>query len=231
MAQEKVAGGKAAAEEIRVMLISKPDTCAECKAAVDKGEMMRMEKDKFLCLDCGELDHLVFLPSGDVAMTRRSAKYSSLFAVVVEWNKRRKRFERRGTLVEEAGLERAEDECSGDAEARAAARAKASVTREKQDREYVAQFTEQVLSQYPKCPPDEARTIAGHACEKYSGRVGRSASAKEFDPKKVTLAVRAHIRHVHTGYDQMLADGVERYAARDRIASRLDSVERSWRGN
>lgn len=216
-------------EGIVVFLISKPAVCAECGAAVGKGEMLRVENEKPLCLECADLDHLVFLPRGDVAMTRRSAKYSTLSAVVLEWSKRRKRYERQGTLVEQAGLERAEDECSGDAEARAAAREKAAVTREKQDREYIAQFTEHVRKEYPKCPPDEAATIALHACEKYSGRVGRSASAKEFDLDKVTLAVRAHIRHVHTDYDELLGKGVPRQDARDRIARRLDAVQASWR--
>lgn len=216
-------------DELVVILLARAGECGDCKAKLDKGDMARIEKDQPLCLDCAELDHLVFLPSGDVAMTRRSAKYSTLFAVVVEWNRRRNRYERRGTLVERAGLERAEDECSGDAEARAAARAKAAVTREKQDREYIAQFTEYVRQEYPKCPSDEAATIALHACEKYSGRVGRSASAKEFDLDKVTLAVRAHIRHVHTDYDELLAKGVARQDARDRIARRVDAVQASWR--
>lgn len=216
-------------DEIAVFILSKPATCAECGTEIGKGEMLRTEGEKALCLECADLDHLSFLPRGDVALTRRSRKYSTLAAVVLEWNKRRKRYERQGLLVEAAAIERAEDECSGDAEARALAREKAAVVRERQDREYILQFTQFLLGQYPKCPPDEAKVIAGHACEKYSGRVGRSASAKEFDPKKITLAVRAHIRHVHTNYDELLASGVERYAARDRIESRLDAVERSWK--
>jgi hypothetical protein len=215
--------------EIVVFLISKPAMCAECGTEIDKGGMLRTEGEKGLCLECADLDHLSFLPRGDVALTRRSRKYSTLAAVVLEWNKRRKRYERQGLLVEAAAIERAEEECSGDAEARALAREKAAVVRERQDREYISQFTTYLLERYPKCPPAEAQVIAGHACEKYSGRVGRSASAKEFDPKKITLAVRAHIRHVHTNYDELLAAGVERYAARDRIESRLDAVERSWK--
>lgn len=35
-------------------------------------------------------------------------------------------------------------------------------------------------STYPGCPPGEAEAIAQHACEKYSGRVGRSSGAIRF---------------------------------------------------
>ena len=39
--------------------------------------------------------------------------------------------------------------------------------------------------------------MAKHACEKYSGRVGRSAAAKSFDATAIDLAVKAHVRHTH----------------------------------
>jgi hypothetical protein len=35
-------------------------------------------------LPCAHLDHLVFLPAGDAALTRRSGKYSTLAAVALE---------------------------------------------------------------------------------------------------------------------------------------------------
>jgi len=56
--------------------------------------------------------------------------------------------------------------------------------------------------------------IAEHACQKYSGRVGRSAAAKALDEQAVHLAVIAHIRHAETGYDALLAQGCERSEAR-----------------
>ena len=54
-----------------------------------------------LCLPCADLDHLVFLPSGDAALTRRAGKHSTLAAVVLKWSRARKRYERQGFLVEE----------------------------------------------------------------------------------------------------------------------------------
>ena len=49
-------------------------------------------------------DHLVFLARGDVALTRRAGKYSTLRAVVLRFSRSRKRYERQGILVEEGGI-------------------------------------------------------------------------------------------------------------------------------
>src|SRR2546426_9835949 len=49
---------------------------------------------------------------------------------------------------------------------------------------------------------------------KYSGRVGRSASAKSLADEAVRLAVIAHVRHAETDYDTLLAKGYERQEAR-----------------
>jgi hypothetical protein len=38
-----------------------------------------------ICLTCSDLDHLVYLPSGDAALTRRAKKNSKLSAVVIKW--------------------------------------------------------------------------------------------------------------------------------------------------
>ena len=59
-------------------------------------------------------------------------------------------------------------------------------------------FARRIGELFPGCPCDDQDLIAEHACRKYSGRVGRSAAAKELDSEAVQLAVRAHVRHVHT---------------------------------
>ena len=89
---------------IVVFSILKPSVCAECGAELWKGSFLRMEKEKPLCLECADLDHLVFLPRGDVALTRRSRKYSVLSAVVVRFSRSRKRYERQGLLIESGAL-------------------------------------------------------------------------------------------------------------------------------
>jgi hypothetical protein len=70
-------------------------------------------------MNCADLDELVYLPSGDAALTRRAKKYSPLWAVVVRFSRARKRYERQGILVSEAALDQAEEECLADSELRA----------------------------------------------------------------------------------------------------------------
>src|SRR5215467_10012087 len=67
--------------------------CAEC-GGID--ELLRMDDAGPLCLTCADLNHLLFLPAGDTALTRRATKASSLSAVVVRWSRSRKRYERYG---------------------------------------------------------------------------------------------------------------------------------------
>jgi hypothetical protein len=97
-----------------------------------------MENGQPLCLTCADLDQLVFLPAGDTALSRRSRKHSSLAAVVVRFNRKRKRYERQGLLVTEEALAKAEEECVTDASARAAARGRAALARQEEDREFVS---------------------------------------------------------------------------------------------
>ena len=70
--------------------------------------------------------------------------------------------------------------------------------------------------------------IAEHACRKYSGRVGRTAAAKELSPEAIRLAVIAHIRHVHTNYDELLAQYADRGAARERIRGNVSAILDDW---
>ena len=215
-------------QDVVVFLAMKVTSCAECRVTLEDGGFLRLEERTPLCLDCADLGDLAFLPSGDAALTRRASKHSVLKAVVVQWSRRRKRYERRGTLVEPAAIDRAEAECAADAPDRAKRRAEAAVVRAAEDRQYVAAFAEAIRAQFPGCPGDDERLIAAHACEKHSGRVGRSAGAKELDPAKVRAAVVAHVRHVHTDYDRLLEANVPRAIARERIAETVSRVLMRW---
>jgi hypothetical protein len=181
-----------------------------------------------LCLTCADLDHLWFLPPGNAALTRRARKYSTLAAVVLKWSRARKRYERQGLLVEEQALQRAEAECLNDAETRARRRKRETERRAGLDAAFVTQFAARVQQLYPGSPPDRPAQIALHACEKYSGRVGRSGAAKRLDEEAVRLAVVAHVRHVETRYDELLARGVDRRDARDRVREEVDRVVSRW---
>lgn len=103
-------------------------------------------------MSCADLDHLIFLPSGDVALTRRSRKHSKLSAVVLKWSRARKRYERQGLLVEEEGLKTAEEECLADSEVRARQREREEDRRAILGRQYVERFAERIRELYPQCP-------------------------------------------------------------------------------
>jgi hypothetical protein len=208
--------------------VSQEGNCSECGMDLLKGNLLLMEKGQPLCLTCADLDRLVFLPAGDMALSRRARKHSSLSAVVVRFSRARKRYERQGLLVAEAALTKAEQECAADAPARAAARASAALAREEEDREFMAALTQAVLERYPGCPPDEARRIATHTGCRSSGRVGRSAAGRALDPRAVDLAVAAHIRHEHTNYDALLMSGTDRLDARALVREQIDRVLAKW---
>jgi hypothetical protein len=185
--------------ELKVFISTRDSTCDECDENLGRKAWITLTKTGgALCLSCADLDHLIFLPSGDAALTRRSRKYSTLSAVVLKWTRARKRYERKGLLVESRALEQAEQECLADSETRALRRDREAVRREELDRKYVKRFSARIQELYPGCPAGAEVTIAEHACLKYSRRIGRSAAAKELDGEAVRLAVIAYIRHVET---------------------------------
>ena len=229
--------------DLNVFIVNHEVTCAECgtelqppawislgdvKAAQDRSRQQAPANLPALCLACADLDYLIFLPSGDAALTRRAKKYSTRSAVVLQWIKTRKRYERQGLLVEKEALEKAEQECLADSEIRARRREREAVRRETLDHVYIEQFATRIRALFPKCPNGEELAIAAHACEKHSGRVGRTAMAKSLEEKAVRLAVIAHIRHTHTNYDARLAAGEERSQARAAIEAEIDRMLNRW---
>jgi hypothetical protein len=58
--------------------------------------------------------------------------------------------------------------------------------------------------------------------------VGRSAAAKTFDPETIDLAVAARVRHAHTRYDDLLADGWFRNEARREVRGEIRAVLANW---
>ena len=190
--------------------------------------LLVLEEGEPRCLDCADLGHLVFLPRGDTALTRRSREASGLSAVVVRFNRRRGRYERQGVLVEEAALAQAEERCLADTEARRRRRARDARRRAAEDARLAEAFAGEIRRLFPGCPAERARAIAAHASVRGSGRVGRSAAGRTLSPEAVTAAVRASVRHTETPYDQLLMRGVGRPEARRRIAERVETVLSEW---
>lgn len=215
--------------DLKVFITTGESSCDECGEELGRRAWITLAGEKgALCLSCADLDHLVFLPSGDAALTRRARKHSTLSAVVLRWSRARKRYERQGLLVEEDALERAEQECLADAEARARRREREADRRAELDRQYVESFAVRVQELYPGCPAGREMTIAEHACLKYSGRVGRSAAARSLDESAVRLAVIAHVRHAETDYDELLMHGYDRWDARAQVEGDVARVLDQW---
>ena len=215
--------------QLKVFITSSESTCDECGQDLGRRAWITLLGEKgAACLSCADLDHLVFLPAGDAALTRRSRKHSKLSAVVLQWSKARKRYERQGLLVASEALEQAEIECQADAKQREARRRNAAIRRAELDEAYIKKFSARIRKLYPNCPPQREIVIAEHACRKYSGRVGRSAAAKSLDANAVRLAVMAHIRHAETNYDELLADMVDRSEARMLVGDAVADILDKW---
>lgn len=216
-------------DRLAVFISTRESHCGECGEDLGSKAWITLTKAKgAFCLSCADLDHLLFLPPGDAALTRRAKKHSKLSAVVLKWSRARKRYERQGLLVEEQALQKAEQECLSDAEARERRRWREAERREELDRQYVEGFAARVRELFPGRPAGRETIIAEHACRKYSGRIGRSEAAKALDEDAIRLAVLAHIRHAETGYDELLAGGHERWDAREAVAQEVDRIIKQW---
>jgi hypothetical protein len=222
-------GSSPESKELVVFAILRDSKCTGCGKDLWKGDFLFMEGEHPLCLSCADLDHLVYLPSGDAAVTRRARKYSPLNAVVVRFSRSRGRYERQGILVSEAALERAEQECLADAEQRARQRERDEVRRAENDLDLIVHMVGAILRLFPRCPPEEARTIAAHTARRGSGRVGRTFAGRALEESALTAAVVAAIRHRHTRYDELLMSGYSRTDARDSIHEAVDRVLECWR--
>ena len=114
--------------------------------------------------------------------------------------------------------------------ARAAARGRAVLARQEDDREFMAALTRAILQRHPGCPTEEARRIAEHSGCRSSGRAGRSATGRALDASAVDLAVIAHIRHEHATHDELPMSGTERLNARGLVREAIDRVLAEWSG-
>jgi hypothetical protein len=97
------------------LLVIRPlDQDWKCHRCGDTGGILMMENPGPACLRCVGLDHLVLLPSGDAALTRRAGAKSKTKAVLVRFSGARKRYERQGLLVEPGALGEAEAEIAAE---------------------------------------------------------------------------------------------------------------------
>ncbi|KAK3944320.1 hypothetical protein QBC46DRAFT_252213, partial [Diplogelasinospora grovesii] len=162
----------------------------------------------------------VFVPKGNVYITKhcRAKTHDSGREVFVVVDKRDKVIGLRCPREVWEGVV-AEHELTAAKRADAVQRKDAAVEKE---------FEEKLLTLFPNVPRELVGEITKHAVEKHSRRVGRTGT-KSLE-QRVVLAVRAHVRHVHTGYEGLLKEGVGKREAREQIKDRVDEVVRGWAG-
>jgi hypothetical protein len=123
-------------------------------------------------------------------------------------------------LAPKSVVEQAKLEAEQTAESRSRQRQRAEVQRARREQHNQAETKAKMLALFPSMPVDEAEETVAHAFEVGSGRVGRT---------KITLAVIAMIRHRHTEYDCLLADGCNRDVAREAVFPQVNSILARWR--
>jgi hypothetical protein len=225
--REHLAERQSRPPELVVISPIKDWTCTGCGGT---GGLLLMEGEGPLCLRCADMDHLVFLPAGDAALTRRAKRASRLSAVVVRFSRARRRYERQGILVEESALERAERACLADEEARARRRAREEARREASDLKLHDEIARVIARLFPGCPAERAAAVARHTGTRGSGRVGRTAAGRALDPGAIELAMAAAVRHEDTPYDELLMHGgASRAQARERVRSEVERILERWR--
>jgi hypothetical protein len=67
---------------IVVFMVRRETKCAECGRELFDGDVLLLEENRRLCLNCADLEYLEFLRSGNTALTRRATEHSPLCAVV-----------------------------------------------------------------------------------------------------------------------------------------------------
>lgn len=82
----------------------------------------------------------------------------------------------------------------------------------------------EIVRLFPGFPATRAEAIARHAGARGSGRVGRSAAGRALDPRAVTLAVAASVRHEDAGYDELLMAEVPRSTAREQVGAEVQCI-------
>ncbi|KAF2233313.1 hypothetical protein EV356DRAFT_213825 [Viridothelium virens] len=164
----------------------------------------------------------VFVPKGDVFITRKCTTLSSESGVPAEIVYDPTTHLRLGLYVHRpihnAVL----------AVARATASTRAAAV-ERKDAADLSKARVALGERYVAMPAADMDAILARAFAKGSGNVGRTTT---LDPaRRASLAVEAHVRHTYTEYDGLLREGVAREEARRRIAGRVRGVKGGWRGD
>ncbi|KAJ5704256.1 hypothetical protein N7493_011394 [Penicillium malachiteum] len=164
-------------------------------------------------------ENYVFVPKGNVYITRhcRTITKESNRVVYLVYAKSGKRT--RGIRVPEEVHAKVCDMETSTAKTRADAAEARDVKATSRNRVLLRE-------EYPFMPAKSLKIILDHAFLKGSGRVGRTTRMS--DERKAELAVEAHIRHVHTPYDELLNGGTRRDKARRMVWPAIKRIKKLW---
>lgn len=148
-ARERLAQRQSRPPELVVIAPLKDWTCTACGGT---GDLLIMDAAGPLCLACADLDHLVFLPVARCRAhpTREARKPPVGSGGALQ--PRPQAVRRQGILVEEDALERAEQECLADEEARARRRQRDAERRGREDAGLRERLTAEIVRLFPGCP-------------------------------------------------------------------------------
>lgn len=203
--------------------------CSECGADVAQAELLAMEADQPLCLQCAYLEELDFVSASDSGLLQLAAEWSERSAVVVRFHRCHRRYERQGLLVNRAALEKAERECLADADERSAARVRETVYRHEQCRELALRLLERINQLFPGAPSWELARVAEFVAVREHGRVGRSEAVRNLEGRALSASIVAAIRRYCTDYDKLLVGGMDRTTARRCVGERVEELLAAWR--
>jgi hypothetical protein len=160
-----------------------------------------------------------FLPRGDAFVTRQ-VKKGPHWILMGQYNSRRRYTPVKGVYAPRTSIEAAKQAAIATEVKREQQRQKSQLRREKVEDDYQNRF-EQACLQFLHFDPTHAQLAkeiavgaTAWACEKYSGRVGRTSLVDLSD--KADLAVRAYLRHNYTDYEENVPNyrgelGVDEY--------------------
>lgn len=73
--------------DLVVFWLIRESKCSECDKELERGDFLFKDGERGLCVTCADLSELVYLPSGDAALSRRAKMHSRLSAIVVRFSR------------------------------------------------------------------------------------------------------------------------------------------------
>ena len=98
--------------ELTVFQIRHDSRCSQCGMELLRGSLLLMEQDRPLCMSCSGFNGFVYLPAGNPKFSRLVKQWSGRYAVVVEFSRARRRYERQGLLVGKSAFDQARSACT-----------------------------------------------------------------------------------------------------------------------